>query len=234
MRTSNTIILSPRRIVSTVVHPARLAAVVQSASKYQFLGFSAAERFADRFPALIERQPNDWFITERRARILAKAQGGAQTRKHRAEEMDNDARERAEAGDKCGETVGATVCDGSGHVACVTSTGGVTNKCDGRIGDTPLIGAGSYASDTSCAVSGTGVGEEFLRFSAASRVCLGMELGGMSLKDAMHAVVHQRFAAETGGFVGVTSGGEVVMDLNSDMMFRACRNWQGQRTVATW
>lgn len=133
-----------------------------------------------------------------------------------------------------GETVGATVCDGQGNVACVTSTGGVTNKWEGRIGDTPVIGAGSYASNKSCAVSGTGWGEQFLRFGAASRVCFAVEYGGMNVRDAMAEVVHQVFPEETGGFVAVTPKGEIVIEFNSRGMYRACRSWQGQNYVRIW
>lgn len=132
-----------------------------------------------------------------------------------------------------GETVGAAVCDGHGNVACVTSTGGVTNKWAGRIGDTPIIGAGSYASNKSCAISGTGWGEQFIRLSASSRAVFAAEYGGFSVKDAIGHVVDS-FPEETGGFVAVTTSGEIIVDFNSAGMFRGYRNWQGINDVDIW
>lgn len=243
-------------VVRTVVHPARLATLIYATADFQFLGFAAAEKYADKFPSLIERQEPTWFVTDRRRASLAKAQ----TRKtalldHTAgtvqaafsEKANNDEWKKPGAAainttepsnSQClsneGETVGATVCDGYGNVACVTSTGGVTNKWEGRIGDTPVIGAGSYASNKSCAVSGTGWGEQFLRYSAASRICFAMEYGGMSAKDATYDVVRKVFPDDTGGFICVTPTGEVVMDFNSIGMFRACRTWQGQDEIKIW
>lgn len=236
------------------MHPARLAALIYATADFQFLGFAAAERYADKFPALIEKQDPTWFITDRRRGSLAKARSRqtalldhtAGTVKQAFSDVAVDMSQQVQSGlvasqdqkPKClneeGETVGATVCDGEGNVACVTSTGGVTNKWEGRIGDTPVIGAGSYASNKSCAVSGTGWGEQFLRYSAASRICFAVEYGGMSVKDATYDVVHRIFPNDTGGFVSVTPYGEVVMDFNSLGMFRACRDWQGREEVRIW
>ncbi|KAI0567449.1 Asparaginase [Gracilaria domingensis] len=227
----------------TVKHPARLAAVVYTSGPHQMIGFSAAERLADRYPALIERADPAWFITDRRQASLHKAReqktttldhsGGTFTDARFGITGYNDTSIREKIENE-GETVGATVADGFGNVACVTSTGGVTNKWEGRIGDTPLIGAGSYASNDACALSGTGWGEQFIRFSAASRVALAVEWSRMSLKDAMYEVVHNVFPDDTGGFVGVTPSGEVCMDFNSVGMFRGCRTWRGEDFVKIW
>lgn len=206
------------------MYPSRLAAVIFTAADYQHLGFSAAERYADKYPSLIERADPEWFITDNRKASYRKAQA------RNIAELDHDqAPEEQEGG-----TVGATACDGRGNVAVVTSTGGVTNKWEGRVGDTPIIGAGSYASNKSCAVSGTGWGEQFLRFSAGSRVCFAVEYGGMSAKDAVYEVVHNVFPEDTGGFIGVTPSGEVLMDFNSPGMYRGCRTWEGQDYVKIW
>lgn len=225
----------------TVKHPARLATVIFSAADHQFLGFSAAERYADRFPLLIKRAEPAWFITDRRKASLQRAQERKiaqldHTGNNTAFDVSNTSNLSSppQRVSNEGETVGATVSDGVGNVACVTSTAGVTNKWEGRIGDTPLIGAGSYASNKSGAVSGTGWGEQFIRFSAASRVCFSVEYGHMSLRDAMYEVVHNTFPVDTGGFVGVTPSGEVVMEYNSVGMFRACRTWQGVEYVKIW
>ncbi|CAN8062202.1 unnamed protein product [Agarophyton chilense] len=220
----------------TVKHPARLATVVHSLSTHQMIGFSAAERLADRFPAFIERADPAWFITDLRKSSLLRA------REQNSRSLDHSGgtvTDRIETSihdsiDNEGETVGATVCDGIGNVACVTSTAGVTNKWEGRIGDTPLVGAGSYASNESCALSGTGWGEQFIRFCAATRVALAVEWSRLSLKDAMYEVVHNVFPDDTGGFVGVTPSGEVCMDFNSVGMFRGCRTWRGEDYVKIW
>lgn len=227
-------------VVRTIVHPARLAALIYTMADFQFLGFQAAERFADKFQGLIEKREPGWFVTDRRKATLLKAQSrkaaeldhtgeGMLTNSEVPEQDEVQAKNNGE-----GETVGATICDGAGNVACVTSTGGVTNKWEGRIGDTPVVGAGSYASNKSCGISGTGWGEQFIRFSAASRVCFAVEYGGMSVKDAMYEVVHKTFPESTGGFVAVTPSGEIVMDFNTVGMYRAGRNWQGEDFVKIW
>lgn len=202
--------------------------MIHATADYQFIGFAAAERYAAKYPTLIETRNPTWFITDQRKLSLARAL------KREKGELDHSGLANNRAGENEGETVGATVCDGKGNVACVTSTGGVTNKWEGRIGDTPVVGAGSYASNRSCAISGTGWGEQFLRLSAASRVCFAVEFGGVSVKHAMSEVVHQVFAEDTGGFVAVTPEGEIVMEFNSSGMFRGCRNWQGQNYIRVW
>lgn len=224
--------------MTTVQNPIRLASVVRATSRFQFLGFEFAESYADRFPDTLTRRPREWFITERRFRALERSRvtgraeldhsGGTATRAEAASKKET-------ADPPEGGTVGAAVCDGAGNVAVATSTGGQTGKMAGRIGDTPVIGAGSYASNSACAVSGTGNGEYFLRLSAASRVCCAMEYGGLSCRDAMASVVHSPdFPAGSGGFVAVTPTGEVVMDFNSVGMFRAARNFEGVDTFGIW
>lgn len=222
----------------TVQNPSRLATLVFAVSDFQFLGFSAAETFADRYPSFIARADPGWFVTDRRRCSLARARathaerGGGGVGQEGEEEDGGKVEERKS--EREGETVGATVCDGFGNVACVTSTGGVTNKWEGRIGDSAIIGAGSYACNAVGAVSGTGWGEEFLRFSAASRVCFAVEMSNVSMRDAVYEVVHNVFRKDTGGFVAVSNDGEAVMDFNSDAMFRASRNWRGEECVKIW
>lgn len=225
--------------MTTVQNPIRLAALVRATARYQFLGFEFAEQYADRFPDTLIRRPREWFITERRHRSLQRAlargtgeldhSGGTVLR------ADSGRQEGAEADTPEGGTVGAAVCDGEGNVAVATSTGGQTGKMAGRIGDTPIIGAGSYASNRACALSGTGDGEQFLRMSAASRVCCAMEFGGLSCKDAVENVLcRPDFPKDWGGFVAVTPAGEVVIDFNSEGMFHAARNFQGLDTFGIW
>ena len=111
---------------------------------------------------------------------------------------------------------------------------GVTCKTEGRIGDTPMIGAGGIADNRSCAVSGTGIGEEFIRASAASRVSCAMQYGGMSLNDAVSTVVNDELVQGAGGIIAVSPQGDVCMKLNSTGMFRASRSWKGVDCIAIW
>jgi L-asparaginase / beta-aspartyl-peptidase len=195
--------------LTTVVHPVRLALLVRLRARYQFLGFAAAEAFADRFPGEIARQPNAAFATDRRREDLRRRLAGAAA----------DPIEAPGGFAAAGETVGAVVCDG-GRLACATSTGGVSGKMDGRIGDTPVVGAGSYA-DARLALSGTGVGEEFLRWNAAGRVAAMVEYGGCGAARAMEVVVRGCFPSGTGGFACVDEGGGVSFECNAEYFARA-------------
>ncbi|MDE2415658.1 MAG: isoaspartyl peptidase/L-asparaginase [Comamonadaceae bacterium] len=119
-------------------------------------------------------------------------------------------------------TVGAVALDAHGHLAAATSTGGLTNKRPGRVGDSPLIGAGTYADDRTAAVSCTGHGESFIRVAAAHDVCARMAHGGATLHEASEAVVHQALAAigGTGGLIAVDRLGNVCLPFNTEGMYR--------------
>ncbi|MDA8447351.1 isoaspartyl peptidase/L-asparaginase family protein [Paracidovorax valerianellae] len=119
-------------------------------------------------------------------------------------------------------TVGAVALDSQGHLAAATSTGGMTNKRPGRVGDSPLIGAGTYADDRTAAVSCTGHGEAFIRVSAAHDICARMAYGGASLQAAADAVVHGALPAVggTGGLIAVDRHGNVCLPFNTEGMYR--------------
>jgi beta-aspartyl-peptidase (threonine type) len=127
-------------------------------------------------------------------------------------------------------TVGAVALDQYGHVAAATSTGGLTNKRVGRVGDTPLIGAGTYADDRTAAVSCTGHGESFIRVSAAHDVCARMAYAGASLEEATAAVVHQALPAVggEGGLIAVDRFGNVSLSFNSEGMYRGLARVGGE------
>lgn len=135
--------------------------------------------------------------------------------------------------DKKFGTVGAVACDKEGNIAAATSTGGMTNKKYGRIGDSPLIGAGTYANNKTCAISCTGHGEPFIRAVAAYDVSALMEYKGMSLQDAMNEVVNIKLMKMKGegGMIGVNAKGETEMTFNSAGMYRAMRNSKGESLV---
>ncbi len=119
-------------------------------------------------------------------------------------------------------TVGAVACDADGNIAAATSTGGMTAKAPGRIGDTPIIGAGTFADNATCAVSGTGNGEVFIRYTAAAEIAARMRHAGQSLKDAAdHVVMHDLGENDgSGGLIAVDAQGNITMPFNCEGMYR--------------
>ncbi len=173
----------------------------------------------------IEQADRSWFVTKERLQQYTEvAAAGGFTLDH-----------GGKAKDVYG-TVGAVACDRSGSVAAATSTGGMVNKRPGRLGDSPVIGAGTYAWDRTCAISGTGHGEPFLRLGVASRISARMELGGESLEDACQRVIHEDLVqlGGQGGVIGVDAHGRVAMPFNTGGMFRGWWQEHGEDGVAIW
>ena len=133
-------------------------------------------------------------------------------------------------------TVGAVALDGSGNLAAATSTGGMTGKRYQRVGDSPIIGAGTYADDRSCAVSATGHGEVFIRSAVAHDICARMRFGGRSVAAAAREVVLAELPAleGEGGVIAIDARGQIAMEFNSDGMFRAARKAGGEAFVAIY
>ncbi len=138
--------------------------------------------------------------------------------------------------DKKFGTVGAVALDIYGNIAAATSTGGMTNKKFGRVGDSPVIGAGTYANNITCAVSCTGNGEYFLRAVVAFDVSCLMEYKGLSLQDACNEVIHHRLKNINGdgGLIAVDVQGNIVMPFNTEGMYRASKNNQGNTEVCIY
>lgn len=130
-------------------------------------------------------------------------------------------------------TVGCVAVDGNGNLATATSTGGLVNKMVGRIGDTPIIGAGTYANKL-CAISATGKGEAIIRATVGRDVAALMEYKGLSLKEAARYVIEECAPSRTAGLVAVSATGEVTMPFNTVGMFRACATEDGYTEVAIW
>ena len=191
--------------VTTVRNPVALARAVMEHSPHVLLAGAGAERFADERG--VARADADWFVLPARRRQLESMRADADW-------FDVDM--------KYG-TVGAVARDAGGHVAAATSTGGVTGKRWGRIGDSPLIGAGTYADDRSAAVSCTGSGEMFIRAVAAYDVCARMRYGDQSLEEACEAVVKRSLPAidGRGGLIAVDRLGNVCLPFNTEGMYRA-------------
>jgi len=189
--------------VQTVRSPVRAARAVMEHSPHVLLSFGGAEEFA-REQGLETADPSWFEMPTRRAqleRVLASGGG-----------FDADV--------KFG-TIGAVAVDSAGHVAAATSTGGLTAKRWGRIGDSPLIGAGTYADDRSCAVSATGSGEYFIRTAAAHEVGARMRLLGVSLQAALDTVLGEISSlGGTGGLIAVSPLGEAAWGFTTRGMFR--------------
>jgi L-asparaginase / beta-aspartyl-peptidase len=126
--------------------------------------------------------------------------------------------------------------DASGNLAAATSTGGMTNKRPGRVGDSPIIGAGTYAKNGICAVSATGHGEYFIRAVAAYHVCAAVEYRGFTLERAVHELLHVilRTLGGDGGLIAIDHAGRIVMDFSTEGMFRGARDASGRREIAIY
>lgn len=202
--------------VRTVKNPISLARLVMEKTPHVFLIGSGAEAVA-RAEGL-EMVEQDYFHTEERWRQLERAK--------QREEL-------GQVSELLG-TVGAVARDLGGDLAAGTSTGGLTNKRFGRVGDVPVIGAGTYADNRTCAVSGTGKGEEFIRHAVAYRICSLVELGGASLGQAVRDVIHGVLRPGDGGVIAIDGDGRLVLDFNSGGMFRGAADASGRFETAIW
>lgn len=205
--------------VTRVRNPVLAARAVMAHSGHVMLIGPAAEAFA--FEQGLERVEPTWFGTPQRLAQLRKAQASAM-----GQVLDHDG-QQAVAGGPIDEktkfgTVGAVVRDAAGHLAAATSTGGMTNKRPGRVGDSPILGAGCYADDRSVAVSCTGTGEAFIRAAAAHEVGALMRIGGMSLAEAASRVVFEELppVGGDGGLIAVDALGNVWLGFNTEGMYR--------------
>jgi L-asparaginase / beta-aspartyl-peptidase len=131
-------------------------------------------------------------------------------------------------------TVGCVVRDSHGNLAAGTSTGGMTDKMPGRIGDSPLIGDGTYANNKTCAVSCTGWGEKFIKNTVAFNVSALMEYKGMTLAQAADEMIYMRLKTDDGGLIAVDNNGNYTMPFNSTGMFRGVATSSGTFEVKIW
>lgn len=210
--------------VKNVKNPIRLARAVMEKSPHVMMQGHGAEKFANTQG--IERAENAYFFTDHRWQQLqdAKSQGHDPVLDHdgNSPSQRNASMEDKTGGDYKFGTVGATALDSHGNLAAGTSTGGMTNKMHGRVGDSPIIGAGTYANNISCAVSATGHGEYFIRATVARNICALMEYAGLSLENAANRVVMEELVAMggDGGIIAVDKNGAMVMSFNTPGMFR--------------
>lgn len=213
----------------TVRHPISLARRVLERPDLVFLAGEGAEAMA-RETGLETVEPA-FFTTPRRVRQLEKFQR-EQARPPEPERHREHATSEVHADPECG-TVGCVVLDHQGNLAAATSTGGRTGKPAGRIGDSPILGAGNYANRW-CAVSGTGVGEKFLRFTVARDVAARMEFAGLALEEACRILVEEVLEEGDGGLIAVDREGRIAMPFNSTGMYRAAFSTRGVEEVGIW
>jgi L-asparaginase / beta-aspartyl-peptidase len=207
--------------VRNVRNPIELAYEVMTNSNHVLLSGQGACEFA--LKRGVKMEPDEYFFSQKRY---------DQWKSMR----DSDAHILDHTPEKKFGTVGAVACDVHGNVAAATSTGGMTNKQFNRIGDSPLIGCGTYANNKTCAVSCTGHGEVFIRAVAAYDVSCLMEYKGKTLQEAMDIVVHEKLKRMDGegGIIAVDARGNGVMSFNSPGMYRGIRSSSGLNEIGIY
>ena len=208
--------------VRTVRNPIRAARRVMDASPHVMLVGDGAEAFAHAEG--LERVENSYFNTEHRLEQLERARRSS----------DKQAMLNPLDVEKYG-TVGAVALDQDGNLAAATSTGGTTNKRFGRVGDSPIVGAGTYAdNEAGCAISATGHGEFFIRFAVAHDICARKRYSGITLAEASDQVVMQRLVdvGGSGGVIAIDRRGNIVMPFNTEGMYRGYALAGGESVTA--
>ncbi len=198
--------------VEHVAHPITLARLVMEKTPHILLAYQGADAFAVKMG--MKPVPNSYFDTPERKTELEKWMEKIKNKDH--------------------GTVGCVCLDEYGNLAAGTSTGGLTGKMPGRIGDSPLVGDGTYANNQTCAVSGTGIGEEYMRNAVGFNINALMAYKGMSLKDAVHYVIHTLLKPNVGGVIAVDREGNYDMDFNTTGMFRGVATSSGTFEVKIW
>ncbi|MFC2104968.1 isoaspartyl peptidase/L-asparaginase family protein, partial [Bacteroidota bacterium] len=195
--------------VGDIKNPISAARKVMTNSEHVLLSGKGASEFAKEQG--LEIVDSSYFFTEKRWKSL---QSALKSEKH--------------------GTVGCVVLDNYGNLAAGTSTGGRTNKKYGRIGDSPIIGAGTYANNNTCAVSATGHGEFFIRYAVAYDISALMDYKDMSLAASANLVINKKLvsAGGDGGVIAVDKNGNIAMPFNTNLMFRAYAKSTGEKEVA--
>lgn len=206
--------------VQGIRHPINAARLVLDESPHVMLIGEGAEEFARQHG--VEFKGEDWFRTEFRVDQLRAIQADEQASTALSEDWYS--------------TVGAVAVDAAGNIAAATSTGGMSNKRWGRIGDSPIIGAGTYADNRACAVSGTGHGEFFIRHAVASDICARMRYAGQSLEEAADAVINGVLveAGADGGVIAIDRKGNIAMPFNTPGMYRAAIDTDGEVEISIY
>ncbi|HEY5690377.1 MAG TPA: isoaspartyl peptidase/L-asparaginase [Cyclobacteriaceae bacterium] len=210
-------------MIKGVKNPIALARLVMEKSGHVFLAGEGAEAFARSMHC--EFRDETYFYDEFRYQQWLSVKGTDKT------QLDHSIKKEEKFG-----TVGAVAKDKHGNLAAATSTGGMTNKSFGRVGDTPMIGAGNYANNETCAISCTGSGEFFIRGVVAYDVSCLMEYKGMTLSQACDEVIHKRLKkiGGDGGLIAIDHQGNLAMPFNTDGMYRASFQSGGEKLIAIY
>lgn len=214
--------------VRNIKNPIKLAKEVMLHSGHVFLSGSGAAEFA--ISRGMEQVPDEYFFNKLRYDQWVEIRDSDFYQlDHKADNLKGAPNPDHKFG-----TVGAVACDADGNLAAGTSTGGMTNKRFGRIGDSPVIGAGTYANNATCAISCTGHGEPFLRSVVAHDVSCLMEYKGLSLQEACDKVIKDKLVkiGGEGGLIAVDATGNGLFSFNSAGMYRAMRNSDGREEIA--
>lgn len=207
-------------LITGIKNPVSLARDIMEKSNHVFLAGEGAMRFAESLGYKLESP--DYFYDEFRYQQWQEIKDSDDFQLDHSDKKDS----------KFG-TVGAVACDKQGNIAAATSTGGMTNKRWGRVGDSPMIGAGNYANNNTCAVSCTGSGEFFIRGVVAYDVSCLMEYKGMSLEEAASEVINNRVLqiGGDGGLIAVDANGNIAMPFNTEGMYRGYKTSDGDEEV---
>jgi beta-aspartyl-peptidase (threonine type) len=210
-------------LITGIKNPINLARDVMEKSEHVFLAGQGAHEFAKQLNYQFE-DASYFFDQLRHQQWLD------------IKDTDNFQLDHSVKKDSKFGTVGAVACDRDGNIAAATSTGGMTNKKWGRVGDSPMIGAGNYANNKTCAISCTGSGEFFIRGVVAYDVACLIEHKGMSLDEAAHEVIHKRILelGGDGGLIAIDAQGNISMPFNTEGMYRASKTAQGKEMVAIY
>ena len=225
----NTLAAGAVASVRNIRNPIELAEKVMLHSGHVFLSGEGANEFA--LTQGMKLESDEYFYSDYRYNQWQEIRGSDSYQlDHSVDETESTIK------DKKFGTVGAVACDSHGNVAAATSTGGMTNKRYGRIGDSPMIGAGTYANNKTCAISCTGHGEKFIKAIAAYDVSCLMEYKNMSLQEACEEVVMKKLVALNGdgGLIGVDAKGNAAMVFNSAGMYRGFKNSDGDCLIAIY
>jgi beta-aspartyl-peptidase (threonine type) len=207
-------------LITGIKNPVSLAKDVMSKSEHVFLAGEGAMIFAKAHGYEIAEA--DYFYDELRYQQWQEIKGSDNF------QLDHTIKKDSKFG-----TVGAVACDADGNIAAATSTGGMTNKKFGRVGDSPMIGAGNYANNQTCAVSCTGSGEFFIRGVVAYDVSALIEYKGLTLDDAANEVIHHRVMeiGGDGGLIAIDGKGNISMPFNTEGMYRAAKDSEGLHQI---
>lgn len=209
--------------IRNIKNPVVLAKAVMQKSEHVFLAGTGAEKFAEKIG--VEKMPDNYFYVEMRHQQLMDAI------KENKILLDHNSTNQKKFG-----TVGAVALDKEGTLAAATSTGEMTNKKYGRVGDTPIIGSGTYANNNTCAISCTGHGEFFIRSVVAYDISCLIEYKNLSLQQACDFVVREKLVkiGGEGGLIAVDSAGNIEMPFNSEGMYRAFKKESGEIFVGIY